>query len=108
MPGPTLVGNNRKLSYVGHVEPACPRVWTLNAVSLAPTRKVYRLIRSISQSGGLASTLARVRSRCRFEEWEMAAGGLVAKGRDRSPRRLMGVAGAEWRRTLRPRAKRSR
>src|SRR5258708_1536095 len=66
MPGPTLVGNNRKLSYVGHVEPACPRVWTLNDVSLAPTRKVYRLISAISPSGVLASTFSRVSLRCRL------------------------------------------
>src|SRR5258708_27924904 len=66
MHGSTLVGNNRKLSYVGNVEPACPRVWTLNDVSLAPTRKVYRLIRAISPSGVLASTFSRVSSRCRL------------------------------------------
>src|SRR5216110_1692314 len=42
----------------------CPRVWTLNDVSLAPTRKVYRLIRAISPSGVLASTFSRVSLRC--------------------------------------------
>jgi hypothetical protein len=99
-----LVGNNRKLSYIGHVasenrfpapamlrcqfqpclsasrgragvacgeqrdyaEPACPRVWTFNDASLAPTRNVYRLIRAISPSGVLASTFSRVSSRCRL------------------------------------------
>ena len=49
-----------------YAEPACPRVWTLNDVSLAPTRKVYRLIRAISPSGVLASTFSRVSSRCRL------------------------------------------
>src|ERR1700676_3306122 len=49
-----------------YAEPACPRVWTHNDVSLAPTRKVYRLIRAISPSGVLASTFSRVSSRCRL------------------------------------------
>src|SRR5258707_11188877 len=49
-----------------YAEPACPRVWTLNDVSLAPTRKVYRLIRAISPSGVLASTFSRVSLRCRL------------------------------------------
>src|SRR5258708_21237717 len=49
-----------------YAEPACRRVWTLNDVSLAPTRKVYRLIRAISPSGVLASTFSRVSSRCRL------------------------------------------
>src|ERR1700694_4183432 len=49
-----------------YAEPACPRVWTLNDVSLAPTRKVYRLISAISPSGVLASTFSRVSSRCRL------------------------------------------
>src|SRR5260221_2214153 len=43
-----------------YAEPACPRVWTLNDVALAPTRKVYRWIRAISPSGVLASTFSRV------------------------------------------------
>jgi AraC-like DNA-binding protein len=43
-----------------------PRVWTLNDVSLTPTRKVYRLIRAISPSGVLASTFSRVSLRCRL------------------------------------------
>src|SRR5258705_9851015 len=37
-----------------------------NDVSLAPTRKVYRLIRAISPSGVLASTFSRVSLRCRL------------------------------------------
>src|SRR4051794_25508800 len=49
-----------------YAELACPRVWTLNDVSLAPTRKVYRLIRAISPSGVLASTFSRVSLRCRL------------------------------------------
>src|SRR5258705_2641798 len=49
-----------------YAESACPRVWTLNDVSLAPTRKVYRLIRAISPSGVLASTFSRVSLRCRL------------------------------------------
>src|SRR5436190_17311217 len=51
--------------YGDYAELACPRVWTLNDVSLAPTRKVYRLIRAaISPSGVLASTFSRVSLRC--------------------------------------------
>src|ERR1700682_3960385 len=49
-----------------YAEPACPRVWTLNDVSLAPTRKVYRFIRAISPAGVLASTFSRVSLRCRL------------------------------------------
>jgi hypothetical protein len=51
--GTTGARAGRHVANNDYAEAACPKVWTLNDASLAPTRNVYRLIRAISPSGVL-------------------------------------------------------